>query len=469
MRITILGRTALVLFTLIALPVEALESRESNSLKQSDVPERYTHVTLEGKDYWEGTFGGFDAKETETGSAVTFKVFGSQNDKKDNKLFWFRAEDAGDNVTLTLDSSGLGVPIEKISLLLTDGQKVEIPNNNNLVTITIKKAGSRWCNPFIGCRFEFWRRSRAVEQSFTFASPVDITILGRDFYVQKVSFIPSQLQKKEPEFTKVEISPTKLKEEIDLLNVSTKMPPVAFEGLFHHIKGRASLQEVTRGVLEVKPFDLNSKSTLLVKPGSIQAWQSHFTVNFGQQSEVLKGSSLTFKANSPLQDRSLVTAAVLRLQPENQKVKLSAAFDTDSYDVFLLNESEITGRALDVLAGQAAVELATIPNVCDSLVPEIGAVVGCPRIVFRSFPQFGDLCGWVIEMPMAIQASVLNKTNGNEQKVLADTIILREKQEGGRHDHSKDIPMTFEEISIEAIGINKFSIFDQAVTPSQIR
>jgi len=414
-------------------------------------------IGLKGTDFWEITFDGGAQGGT---SEYSFDVTGRPDAEapEETGLFSFHIRDAGPNTEMLMETGGLGTSLTGVTVLAQGGRQTAIAlDPTERLAVTVQAAQARWCNPFKGCRFEFWRRRNGVEQSFTFANPVPVMIEGKRVEALKLLFHSEGIAAT-PAFSAVRLSASgegtaRVREQ------SRVMPDMLSDGLLHRI-GHGTSAHVEDGALEVRPLKAaGALEFTMTAPTQISAWETRSSLSLAEEGPS-KGL-LRIEAQSRLPDSSLVPISVLEgtlsRNTSATTLTLAATFLTETYRLVGLNGREVATDLRDLDASAAV----AISNFNCDIVPEF--FENCPRFTFRTLPQHGDACAWTVQLSAPLLVRI-DRAGGAEENRL-DSLLFIEQREDDAGSWA-EAPLNFTTVRFRASGVDRLSLFDQVVRPA---
>lgn len=402
----------------------------------------------------------FDGGIQGTTTDYKFNVFGQggPDTADETELFSFAIRDAGPRAEMLLNTGGLGTSLTGITAISHDGRQTEIAVDPvERLAVVVGAAQARWCNPFQGCRFEFWRRRNGVEQSFTFATPVPVTVEGQTTTALKILF-HSASAAVTPAFSTVELTASG-DGTARLRTQSRTMPDIVSDGLLHRMQPGTSAH-VDDGVLDVRPLKPAAPLDFAITaPVRISAWEARGALALAE--DVPASGKFRIEAQSRLPDSSLVPLSVLEGElsqdADGRSLTLTAAFLSERFRFVGLTGGEIATDLRDLAPG-VTVSIADFN--CD-IVPEF--FEGCSSFTFRTLPQQGEACAWTVQL--AASLSVQIDTGDDVEEVRLDTLVFVE-QEGDEAGSWAEVPLSFTTMRFRTSGIDRLALFDQVVRPA---
>lgn len=135
-------------------------------------------IGLDDIEFWEGSFSFAPMDRRSADSSVVISVIGDTSSARQVRLFTVRYYLGGDSMVATVDNSGLEPQRQTVHMLR--GKKVlnevvldQMAFAIDLPPIEVVKSTFQG-----GCRFEFWKRNKKVEQSFRFRQALAISVAG---------------------------------------------------------------------------------------------------------------------------------------------------------------------------------------------------------------------------------------------------------------------------------------------------
>lgn len=137
-------------------------------------------IGLDDVDFWEGSFSFAPMDRRQADSSVVISVTGDTSRAQRVSLFTIRYYLGGDSLVASVDNSG--VEPERQRIQMVRGKKVvkEVTVDHPAFAIdlpTIEVIQSTFQN---GCRFEFWKRNKKLEQSFRFRQALAVSVDGTE-------------------------------------------------------------------------------------------------------------------------------------------------------------------------------------------------------------------------------------------------------------------------------------------------
>lgn len=194
-------------------------------------------IDVSDLDFWEATLADLDGNV----DRLHLRATGKEDGGAQRILLDVTTSQAGGRTSLVIDNMGLAPNGYRV-VVLRDTTPVAVSESegSEMLTIELDGTAARWCNPFVGCRFEFWRRNRQMEESFAFSEVLPITIGGQRIEGNRLEIIPLGQKKPVDQFGEA-ILMAAGSGALMVAHEQTTMPPVRFAGLDHLPIGNAAV------------------------------------------------------------------------------------------------------------------------------------------------------------------------------------------------------------------------------------
>lgn len=182
-------------------------------------------VGLENIDFWEGSFS-FVPMDTRPADASTdVGITGSTLTTDGVNLFHIRYHLGGDSLVLTVDNSGLEPRGQKVQVLRGEEVMKEVTLSEAAFAIDLPPVGVIKSTFQGGCKFEFWKKQKNVEQAFQFSEVISIGIADEEILEADRILITPQQSVDVETFVKLEARAASIRA-IIIFDESTTMPLV---------------------------------------------------------------------------------------------------------------------------------------------------------------------------------------------------------------------------------------------------
>jgi hypothetical protein len=148
-------------------------------------------IGLDDIDFWEGSFSFAPMERRQADSSVVISVIGDTSKARKVHLFSVRYYLGGDSLVASVDNSGLEPNQQTVQMLRGKTVVNEVLLTDSAFAIDLPPLEVVKSSFEGGCKFEFWKRNRKVQQSFRFRHALPISVAGSETVeVDRLNLIP---------------------------------------------------------------------------------------------------------------------------------------------------------------------------------------------------------------------------------------------------------------------------------------
>lgn len=182
-------------------------------------------IGLENLDFWEGSFSFVPMERRLADASTGIAIAGSTLTGNDTHLFRITYHLGGESLALTVDNSGLEPQGHSIRAFRGEELVKESSLGDASFAIDLPPAEVIKSTFQAGCKFEFWKRQKKVEQIFQFRQSISIAVADEEVLeADKIHIIPQQTIDVE-DFLRLESQATNIRA-IIIFDEKTTMPVV---------------------------------------------------------------------------------------------------------------------------------------------------------------------------------------------------------------------------------------------------
>src|SRR6185295_9971431 len=148
-------------------------------------------IGLDDIEFWEGSFSFAPMDRRQADSSVVIRVIGDTSRDRKVPLFSVRYYLGGDSLVAGVDNSGLEPHQQTIQMIHGKTVVKEVLLTESAFAIDLPTAEVVKSSFQGGCRFEFWKRNRKVQQTFRFRQALPISVADSETVeVDRLDLIP---------------------------------------------------------------------------------------------------------------------------------------------------------------------------------------------------------------------------------------------------------------------------------------